>query len=256
MFESIWLDAAAVIGFFHVAAPIAARSSFRFSAKCDPKQLTAQDLPQQVAFRFLSLTPKLQDLGFELIGCYDCGELSSHTRTYIAYFFNRRTNDFANISVVASQQASTGYFEFSTRFTDGSGIETNTNRVLPLTPGNPQVRIFRLPEIQEPEALYNLHRGFIEKYADGLVPQAEPQGLEISRMMRVLRNYGPRHAAIGYMQLSADEKSYRLTWKGACLMAWRALWPTALLRHAHQKLAMREEVRSLEGNDEAILQKA
>jgi hypothetical protein len=256
MFESIWLYAAAGLGFFHVAAPIAVHSTFRFNAKCRLKLVAPEELPQSVAGHIIPQIPQLTCIGFEFLGCYDCGELARHTHSYVGYFHNPRTNDFANVSVVLSQQYASSYLEFSTRFRDGSAIETNTNRVLPLTPGNPLTRIFRLPEIQDPESLYNFHRSFIEKYAEDFLAVGEHKGQEISRLVRVLENYGPRHVALGYMQLSSDETSYGLTWKGACLMSWRALWPTSFLRSFRQKVHMREEVRSLEGNDLSVLQKA
>jgi len=256
MFESIWLDAAALFGFIHLAAPLAVRATFRFSAKCQPKLVAPEDLPQTAAQFLVPGIPKIQRIGFDFLGCYDCGEMAAHTRSYIAYFCNRRTNDFANLSAVVSSQGAAGYLEFSTRFKDGSAIETNTNGVLPLTPGHPGSRIFRLPEIQDEELLFTLHRSFIEKYAGQLLSVGESQGQEISRVVRVMENYGPRHAAIGYMKLSPDAASYRLTWKGACLMAWRALWPTSPVRKLLYKTAIHEEIRSLEVGGETALLKA
>jgi hypothetical protein len=46
-------------------------------------------------------------------------------------------------------------------------VETNTNRALPLTPDNPETRVFRFPKIKELDALYKLHLQLIEKHAAG-----------------------------------------------------------------------------------------
>ena len=256
MYEHLWRDAAILLGSVHLMAPMAMRSGFRFAARCKPVQVPVEELSAEVVAYILPRIPQLQTLGFEFIGCYDCGVLASNTQSLSAYFCNRQTNDFANVSVVASPQRTAGYFEFSTRFGNGLALETNTNSVLPLTPDNPEVRVFRFPEIKEPRALYQLHKSLIEKYANGQWAQGEPKGQEIQRLVRVLENYGPRHAKMGYMYLAPGGESYFLTWKGAILMTWRGLWPTSLIRRAIHKYEMRSELQSLRVRGVPALQKA
>ncbi len=72
--------------------------------------------------------------------------MASDTKSFVAYFVNRQTNDFSNVTVVVSPGKMAGYFEFSTRLTNGTLIETNTNSILPLTPNNPDYRVFRFPK--------------------------------------------------------------------------------------------------------------
>jgi hypothetical protein len=127
---------------------------------------------------------------------------------------------------------------------------------LPLTPDNPEVRVFRFPEIEEPRELYQVHKSLTEKYANGQWAQGEPKGQEIQRLVRVLENYGPRHAKMGYMHLAPSGETYLLTWKGAILMTWRGLWPTALIRSAMRKYEMRAELQSLHVRGVPALQKA
>jgi len=256
MYEYLWRDAAILLGTMHLMAPMVVRSGFRFAAHCNPVQVTLEELPQEVSARIRLQIPQMQSLGFELLGCYDCGILASDMRSFIAYFCNRTTNDFANVSMAVSPQRTAGYFEFSTRFETGLVLETNTNSILPLTPDNPEVRVFRFPEIQEPRELYQVHKSLIEKYASGKWAQSEPKGQEIQRLVRVMENYGPRHAKMGYMYLAPDAETYLLTWKGAVLMTWRGLWPTGLIRRAIHKHAMRSELQSLHVRAVPALQKA
>jgi hypothetical protein len=255
MIDSRWFGFAAVVGIYYILGPVLVRSTFKFNAQCRPVLIPAGQLPPAIAALFRDRIPQIQNLGFEFVGCYDCGNMAANTRSYIAYFCNRQTQDFANISAVITPKKATGYFEFSTRFSDGSFLETNTNRVLPLSPPNPQVRIFRFPEIADPVSLYRLHRRLIEKYAGGLWPQGEPKGTEIQRLVRVVESYGPRHVQNGYMYLSPRGDQYRLTWKGAFLMTWRALPPTSLVRKALQSQAMRAELKSLQAPGIVALQK-
>jgi hypothetical protein len=256
MFETIWLDIAAFLGALHLVGPALLRYTMRFSAHCDAKEVSLEDLPAEAAMQIRSRVPELGVLGFERLGCYDCGSLTNETHSYIAYFCNRSTNDFASVSVMVTPKKAAGYLEFSTGFTNGMILETNTNGTLPLTPADPARRIFRFPKIQKAEALYGVHRQLMEKYAAGLWAQAEPKGEEWRRFVRAIENYGPRHARIGYMELAEDGKSYKLTWKGACLMTWRGLWPTSILRRFIQRHAMQGELESLEVRGITALQKA
>ncbi|HXR34125.1 MAG TPA: hypothetical protein VN830_10475 [Verrucomicrobiae bacterium] len=256
MYEYLWRDAAILLGTMHLVAPMVVRNGFRFAAHCNPVQVPVEESPREVSAYIQSQIPQMQSLGFEFLGCYDCGVLAGNTRNFIAYFCNRQTNEFANVSVATLPQRTAGYFEFSTRFGNGQTLETNTNGILPLTPGNPQVRVFRFPEIEEPRELYRVHRCLTEKYAKGQWAQGEPKGQEIQRLVRVVENYGPRHAKMGYMCLAPSGETYFLTWKGAILMTWRGLWPMALIRRAINKFAMRSELQSLHVRGVPALQKA
>jgi hypothetical protein len=256
MFDNFWMDAAAVIGVLHIVGPLALHSTFRFAAKITPLQISCRELPEEVARLVVPRISEIERLGFELVGCYDCGELTLHARSYVAYFCHRMTNDFANITATATPGGVGGYFEFSTRFSNGVVLESNTNKVPPLTPGNPEVRVFRFADVREPETLYQIHRRLLEKYAGGFWPAGEPKGQEIQRVVRVLENYGPRLAKIGHMRLAKDGASFRLTWKGAILMAWRGLWPASMLRKMQERHAMRVERHELEARGVATLQKA
>jgi hypothetical protein len=256
MFENIWQDVAMAVGFFHVVGPIALRSTFRFATRCKPVYVPVDELPLEASSQFSPRIPQMQSLGFELIGCYNCGEMASDTKSFVAYFVNRQTNDFSNVTVVVSPGKVAGYFEFSTRLTNGTLIETNTNSILPLTPNNPNYRVFRFPKISEPQALYDVHRQLLAKYANGFGAQGEPKGLEIQRLVRVVELYGACHEKIGYMYLADGGTHYRLTWKGACLMTWRALWPTVLVRRMLFRQQMNSELQELHVSGETALQKA
>jgi hypothetical protein len=256
MLDNLWLYACGAVGLLHVAGPIMVHSAYRFAAKCNPAEIPTSELPEAVAAHIVPRIVEMERLGFALVGCYDCGELAVRTRSYVAYFCNRADNDFANVTVTMSPRGVSSYFEFSTRFSNGFAIETNTNSVLPLTPGNPVIRVFRFADIWEAKALYEMHRQLLEKYAVGLYPQGEPKGQEIKRWVRTTENYGPRHEKIGYMVLAEDGASYRLTWKGAFLVALRGLWPTSLLRKLHEHQTMSAERRELEHREVAALQKA
>jgi hypothetical protein len=255
MFDSIAIDVSAFVGAVYLLSPLAVRWTYRFSARCQPRQASLESLPEQVAALFRKRIPEIHALGFELLGCFDCGSLTSDTHSFVAYFVNRRTNDFANVSVLLSPNGAASYLEFSTSFTNGVVLETNTNRVLPLTPAGAATLVFRFPDMPDAQQLFQAHRQLIEKYAGDLRTQGEPRGQEIQRFVRVIENYGPRHCRIGYMQLAEDRHSYKLTWKGAFLMTWCGLWPVSFIRKWMHRHAMHSELHALE-TEQVVLQKA
>jgi len=256
MFESFWIDAAAILAVLHLLILLALRSSYRFAARCHAAYVPLDALPEKVSGLFRHQAPAIQNLGFNLIGYYDLGCLISGTRSYVADFCNVQTNDFASISVLASQRKTCGYLEFSSHFPNGLILETNTNRILPLTPDNSKIKTFRFPEIKDLHTLLRIHRQLKERYAPGLWAQGETPDAEIQRLVQVVENYGPRHVHVGYMQLAEDGQSYKLTWKGAFLITLRGLWPVQLVRRLIYRRAMNSELHSLQAGAVTALQKA
>jgi hypothetical protein len=240
----------------YVVGPLTVHWTYRFAARCRPSGISLGALPEAITLLFAKRIPEIQELGFELAGCFDCGSLAPDTHSYVAYFCNRRTNDFANLSALVSPKGVSSYLEFSTHFTNGLVLETNTNSILPLSPANPDNKVFRFPGIQDARTLLQTHRQIVEKYASGLRPHAEPRGAEIERYVRAVENYGPRHSQLGYMRLAEDGEWYTLTWKGAFLMTWRCLWPVSFVRSWAHRHAMNSELHALETSDVAALQKA
>ena len=255
MLRIMLISIAALIALLYLLAPLAVRWTYRVAAHCRPTAAPLDRLSEPVAAIFRKRIPELRELGFELAGCYDCGCLATDTHSYVAYFSDR-ANDFANVTTLVSPGGVSSYLEFSTKFTIGLVLETNTNRVPPLTPANPETRVFRFPELSEASALLHAHRQILEKYAGGLRPQGEPRGLEIERYARVVENYGPRHNQIGYMRLTDDGQWYQLTWKGAFLMTWRGLWPVSFVRHWMYRHNMNSELHALQAAELGTLQKA
>lgn len=256
MFHSTVFDIAAFVAAVYLLSPLAVRWTYRFSAHCALREVSLDALPSEVADEFRKSIPELQELGFELIGCFDCGQLAEQTHSYLAYFCNRLSNDVASISAMTTPSGTEGFLEFSTSFKNGLTIETNTNSVLPLTPANPDIKVFRFPKIADARTLLHTHHRLIDKYVPGLWAQAEPHGEEIQRYLRVIENYGPRHARIGYMHSVEGGAAYKLTWKGAFLITWRGLWPMSMLRHLLHHQAMQTELHTLETHPVTVLQKA
>jgi uncharacterized protein YggL (DUF469 family) len=256
MFQSIGWSVPVVAVAVYLVTPFVVHSSSRFAARCKPDAVSLDRLPEGIASEFRRRITEFVNLGFELVGTFDCGALANETHSYVAYFCNHVTNEFANVTAMATSEGPASYFEFSARFSNGRSIETNTNGILPLLPANPEIRVFRFESVEEPRALLQLHRQLAEKYAPGLCPLGEPRDTEIQRYVRAIEHFGPRLAEAGYLTAEECGDSFRLTWKGAIRVAWLGLWPMTFLRKTIHRHVMQMELQSLQTRAEAALQKA
>ena len=256
MFKSIAWIAPTAIGAIYALTPFAVHSSFCVAARCKLASISVDRLPKQISEEFSRRISEFAVLGFELVGTFDCGVLTNDTHSYVACFCHHATNEFANVTAMSTPIGPASYFEFSSQFSNGRSIETNSNAVLPLMPVNPDIRIFRFESITELRTLLQVHRQLAEKYAPGLCPLGEPRDAEVQRYVRTVEAFGPRLVEAGYMRLGEGGDNFRLTWRGAIRMAWFRLWPVTLFRKAIHHHAMQLELQSLQTRTEAALQKA
>jgi hypothetical protein len=256
MFERILLDSAIAFGLLHLGLPVVVKATYRFSAHCKGTRLPVHQLPAGAANVVAVRVPQLQALEFQLLGCCDFGQLAMETRTIVVSFTHAQTQEMANVWVSLSAGKTLSYFEFCTLTSDGISLETSSNGILPLAPGNPEIRVFRFPEISEIAELHRVHRQIVAKYADNEWIQPEPQSCQMERITRTIENYGPRLCKLGYLRPTANGKSYGLTWKGAFRAAWKGMWPIAAIRRSIAKHEMQNELRSLQAHGTARLQKA
>lgn len=256
MIDTILLDAAAALGLLHLGMPVLVRSMYRFSVRCEGIRLELEYLPARARDIVTCRIPELQALGFELIGCTDFGKLAMETQTLAATFRNLQTREIANVWISLFADSISSYLEFSTRTSERSSLETNSNSVLPLAPDNPNIRVFRFPEASEARELYRIHRQIAAKYTGGAWLGPLQLGSELEYVERTIGNYGPRLCRAGFLEVSGDGETYRLTWRGAFHVAWNGLWPSSAIRRWVARYEMRNELKSLPIGGVTSLQKA
>jgi hypothetical protein len=128
MFESIAWYACALAGAIYVLSPLVVQSGSRFASRCQPEAISPDRLPEVIATEFRRRIPEFANLGFELVGCFDCGVLVNGARSYLAYFCNPTTNEFANVSAMTTPNGPASYFEFSARFRMATASRPTTTR--------------------------------------------------------------------------------------------------------------------------------
>jgi hypothetical protein len=217
-------------GLLFVFGPIVLRATFRYKAKVDPQLVSLESLPEDVRQFMTPRLPGITALGFEAVGYVNLGNLAPKTEAYMALLSNPRTLEWADVSVVKSGTKLRGYIEFITHCSDESQVDTNTNSTAPVLFPSPSYHVFRFPQIKDAFTLYRAHRMLAQEKIGGSRPELPPHGQELNELKRRLERYGPRQQERGYMYLERDGQSFRLTWKGAILGAWRSIWPISLVR--------------------------
>lgn len=213
-----------------VLGPIALRATFRYKAQVNPQLVSLDALPDDVRQFITPRLPAITALGFQPVGYVNVGSMAPKTEAYMALLSNANTKEWADVSVVKSATKLRGYIEFITRCSDDSQVDTNTNSTAPVLFPSPSYHVFRFPQISDAFTLYRAHRMLVQEKIGSSRPELPPQGQELNELKRRLERYGPRQQECGYMYLEADGQSFRLTWKGAILGAWRSIWPISTLR--------------------------
>lgn len=219
-----------IYGVLFVLGPIVLRGTFRYKAKVNPQLVAQEALPEDIRKFMATRLPGIAALGFQPVGYISLGSMAPNTEAYMALLSNAQTSEWADVSAVKSPTKMRGYIEFITRCSDDSQVDTNTNSMAPVLFPSPSYHVFRFPQIKDAFTLYRAHRMLVQENIGQSRPELPPQGQELNELKRRLERYGPRQQERGYMYLDADGQSFRLTWKGAILGAWRSIWPISTAR--------------------------
>jgi hypothetical protein len=227
-----------------VLAPVLLRKKFRLKAKLNPQLVPLEKLPADVQSFMTARTAGITNLGFEPVG-YIAISMVNNAGSFMALFSNPRTMEWADVSVVKSAKQFKGYIEFITRCSDDSQVDTNTSSTAPVLSPTPAYHVFRFPQVSDAATLHKAHRMLVQQNIRGSRPELPAKGQELPELKRRLERYGVRQQKQGYMALDATGETYRLTWKGAILGAWRSIWPVSALRVMWMKSQSQTRLRGL-----------
>ena len=226
-------------GILLILGPIVLRIQLRYRAKVDPRVVSLEELPAPVREFMEPRVASLAPWNFELVAYLSLGSIAATTEAFMALLSNSHTGEWADVSFVVAKAKNSGYVEFITRCSEEMQIDTNTNSTAPVLFPLPQHHIFRFPQIPDVFTLYRVHRTLVTQITHGAIPVLPPPGEEVAELKRRLERYGGWQQQHGYLYLDASGENYRLTWKGAILGAWRAIWPMPLIRGWRMRMANR-----------------
>ncbi len=213
-----------------ILGPIVLRIQFRYRAKVEPHVVSFEDLPEEVREFIEPRVATFALWNFDVIAYLNLGRIAARTESFMALLSNPHTAEWAGVVFAISRTKKVRFMEFMTRCSEEMQIDTSTDPTAPVLFPLPQHHVFRFPQIQDVYTLYRVHRMLVNEITHGALPVLPPPGQELAELKRRLDRYGPWQQEHGYMYLDAKGENYRLTWKGAILGAWRAVWPVPLVR--------------------------
>ena len=186
--------------------------------------------------------PGLKPLGFSHLCTWRLADQVPNVTGYVSAYFNPKSRDVAEVVTAIGTIMRTSLLAFASELKDGREIITSNSRLPPLTPplGWP-VETMPFPDVKDAGQLYVIH---CARVADGLRCRPaidDPGAYLLKKELRSLTN----HVDCGYYYSASDGKRLRPTWKGATLMAWKALWPVPSIRRALRRWRAQAALRSL-----------
>jgi hypothetical protein len=242
---------------------------FSQKAQADPQFLPidSSSVPPDVSRFFSSVVPELEKEGFYVSVSLGLPSLMPDMQTFLVMLINRSTGDRAMVTVINSTNpkalSTVMYLEFSTRFVTGECFDTLNAPTLSAFQNGPKNTKTRVPSVQDPHTLYQIHRWVMNQKAPAASKITCRDGEEGDHLKSVLiESYNERvldfrwqdssswqdayyrtmiiesydeQVRFGRLKLNAGEAVYQPTIKGAYLMTWGMLWPLSWIRKAMMK---------------------
>ena len=246
----LWILLYAV--FMYLITPIIIRFTQKMSAapKFGPVDLSTLPAP---AAQFLgNCQQALESEGFEMVGHLSWQNSAPNLFPLLSLFMNRKTQVkavAAAIYVVTPQGAklTTSYVEFITRYQDETVLGTSNTAMLGTYKHGPKQKSLRMPGLQSPTELYEIHRRRMAQIGGAIEP-LPAIGTEIAvQEQRMIEDF-EEQVQFGRLYLDRTSNLYRPTWKGAYLMTWSQLQPMKNIRNSQDHRKSAASLKELEAS--------
>jgi hypothetical protein len=135
--------------------------------------------------------------------------------------------------------------EFITEFDFGTIVFTNNSKQKPIAFRIAGESTLTIPGLENVELLYRIHSETCARLG-GVEQKVVPaEGGEAAFFKRIIVDLWKRRAEAGLYQLNPKSQNYRLTWNGAIIHAWSAIWPLSIIVRLIQKHTIRKKLKAL-----------
>jgi hypothetical protein len=246
----IWLDILVVVGFLvvlfpYVVGPIIVLATLHFRM---PPNVVAVDprehpLPAQARSYFSEAYQHLTAAGFDYVATILLPDMLPNVKTLFAIYANRASCDMAMSAIIVAEDAmggqlKTNYVEFVRRYDDDVVVQTNNSSELSAFKPMPNEFTTKFWEIRDIGRLYQLHLMLADHFRQRGQPVNQLDTKYAGNALRyvahaVLEDTFRDQVGTGY--LAQQPNGFRPTFKGACIMAWKELWPAKNIRRWREK---------------------
>ncbi len=207
----------------------------------DELSLDDPTIPREVKNYVLPAIQQVKQDGFEVLGVYFIGSLVPNVRCFAVLLGNRPAQDKALLAATYAEtpagiKLQQTHIEYSTRFDDGTVVDTNNSEELSAFKRPPEQRIVSLPWVKDVRRLYRVHRAVIER-EHSEKRKAWRLGADVAVFLReALIEENTKQLATGYLYRDAAG-DFRPTVKGALMMTWKNLPPFTQILKARRNQA-------------------
>jgi hypothetical protein len=234
-------------------APARLRRSHRVSldSSYTPIDPNAKRLPVEFSNTYKKAEDCLSGLQFSAIGCFCRPNIVPNSTGYVALFRNPQTMEMARMATaivgIGNRRRVSSLVVFESEFEGGIEVVTSNSRAPNcLPPIGRGVHYIALPEMGGLTQLYRAHRARVDEIAGGRA-RHDPLGSGLEAYFdKGERRLNEHRLECGYYELDQEHRVLRLTWKGACLTAWKLIWPVGAIRMAYRRWLARRMLRRLE----------
>ena len=247
----IWIVGFAAL--MYLFAPILIRFSQKMNAQPKFEPLDLSTLPPPAAQYVWACQQALEAEGFETVAHLAWANPAPNVFPFIALLMNRAAGTKAMVSafyVVSPEgpKLTTKYVEFITRYQQGTVLQTSNNQPPGAFQHGPEQQTLRLPEVQNPHALYAVHCQRTARLAGNPIEPLPLPGTEVSvQETRMIEDY-EEQVKFGLLYLDQGAAVYRPTWKGAYLMTWSQLQPVKYFREARERGKSQAALKALQAS--------
>ena len=167
------LIALAALLIYYVGFPLAIFATFRQQARPTIETFVPADpaLPKEVRRHFRSTCDQLMPLGFEYIKGMFLPRSSDNVMAILILLVHRQSRDAViavsmYLQIKSKWHLKTSYVEYSTRFADGTEVNTINSRELSSFPPPPNTFSYRLPSIQHAGTLFKIHSMLTQRHGN------------------------------------------------------------------------------------------
>jgi hypothetical protein len=245
---SPWAVIVVVLPLTFLMAPIQIHATLRVSAEFDfiPFVAGSPEIPEVVSDRIALALADLDRLGFSLRGHFRRANPGRLAVGYLSLFDSPGTRETAQVVSVATRVKTITSLTFTSRFDDGVEIVTSDGASLPIWPQPPRMRKLALPQIGDAARLLRVHRARVARHGGSEVGRLPgPEGDPAEHLRHSALEEWSRPIKAGYYTLDESRRLYCPTWKGACLMTWKLVWPITAIRRMASRRRAAIELRQL-----------
>ena len=244
----LWIGGLAL--FFYGLIPLQIRFSQKMSAQPQFQPIDLTTVPEPAAHYLWSCQQAMEAEGFATVAHLSWENSAPNVFPIITLFMNRAAGvkAIAGVFYVVSAEGvklTTRYVEFITRYGNGDVLQTSNAKSPGVFQHGPEQKTLRLPEMQNPHALYAVHCRRMEQRRGDAIEALPAPGTEIVRQQeRMVEDY-EEQVKFGRLYLDRSLGMYRPTWPGAYLMTWSQLPPMKDLRRAQERRKSQAALKEL-----------